>query len=108
MRKGYLWSSQKKRIRIVERFLNEIFPAPVQKLHLSYIMDADDFYIVDYVQKDDKLGLSFSIGENRIVLDMTNELGNVKVVQPEELFSLQKRLSLGLLILQTWKNSNKH
>ncbi|MBD8003707.1 hypothetical protein [Bacillus norwichensis] len=71
-------------------------------------MDADDFYIVDYVQKDDKLGLSFSIGENRIVLDMTNELGNVKVVQPEELFSLQKRLSLGLLILQTWKNSNKH
>ncbi|GIN97938.1 hypothetical protein J6TS1_38080 [Siminovitchia terrae] len=103
----FVVKSKEELCRIVERFLEEIFPDSIQKLHLSSIVDVDDFYIFDYVQKDDKLGLSlpnsgvsFSISINGIILDMTNELGNVKAVYPEELLTEQDAMELYLKALK--------
>lgn len=80
--------------RITETFIREIFPDAVHQLHLSTIVDFDEFYVLDYVQKDRKLGLSlpnsgvsFYIYKNGFIMDITNDMNDYEAIYPGAILS---------------------
>lgn len=79
---------------ITEKFLQEIFPSNVSKLHLDSCTDLDHFYIFEYVQKDERFnllmpnsGINFFMFKNGSVMDMTNHMDGITIEYPKNILT---------------------
>lgn len=75
---------------VTERFIKAIYSEALFVLHLDSIVDLDVFYVLEYVQKDERFNLSmlnsgivFYMYKNGVIIDMTNEMNGFTVRYPE-------------------------
>lgn len=82
---------------VTEHFIQELFPESVSVLHLDSIVDLDVFYVLEYVQKDERFNLSmpnsgvvFYMYKNGVIMDMTNEMNGFTVCYPEAIIEAER------------------
>jgi len=88
---------------ITKRFIKELFPESTAVLHLDSIVDLDVFYVIEYVQKDERFklpmpnsGVIFYIYKNGVIMDMTNEMDTHTILYPAAVLSAEEAKSIFL------------
>ncbi|WP_076756351.1 YcdB/YcdC domain-containing protein [Edaphobacillus lindanitolerans] len=86
--------------KISEQFIRAVFSDDANTLAFSSVVDLDSIYSVDFVRKDmdgielPNSGVSFSFWKDGRLLDMTNHLGPLILVNEEEAISPEAALDL--------------
>ncbi|WP_354196130.1 hypothetical protein [Bhargavaea ullalensis] len=86
--------------RIAEQFIRSVFNDDAKILGFSSVVDLDSIYSVDFVRKDmdgielPNSGVSFSFWKDGRLLDMTNHMGPLILVNEEEAISPEAALDL--------------